>query len=102
MIGCMHGKTCSEKGMPPVYLDLAPIFWYCYVTPFKSQQNELCNVLNLPIGLQLSWQSGFCPRHDVFTPFCEIKCKRSGVSGTNDKVHSDVQNSNRVRLDLTT
>ena len=65
------------------------------LSPFKSRQNELCNVLNTPTVLQLSWQSGFCRRHDVFTSFCEIKCQRSGVSGTNDKVHSDVQNSNR-------
>ena len=56
------------------------------VTPCKSHQNELCTVLNLPIGLQLSWHSGFCPRHDVFTSFCELKCKGSGVSGTNDKI----------------
>ena len=56
------------------------------LTPFKSRQNELCNVLNLPIGLQLSWQSDFYPHHDVFTSFCESKCKGSGVSGTNDKI----------------
>ena len=56
----------------------------------------------MPVGLQLSWQSGFYPRHDVFTSFSEIRYKRSGVSGTNDKFHSDIQNSNRVRLDLTT
>ena len=83
-------NICSEKEMPPVKLELASIFWYCYVTTFKSRQNELCSVLNLPIGLQLSWQSGFCPRHEVFTSFCGIKCKRSGVSGTDKKVHSNV------------
>ena len=58
-------------------------------------------MLNLPVGLQLSWQSGFYPRHDVFTSFSEIRYKRSGLSGTNDKDHSDIQSSNRVRLDLT-
>ena len=78
------------------------MFWYCYVTPFKSRQNEPFNVLNLPVGLQLSWQSGFYPRNDVFTSFSEINCKLSGVSGTNDKVHSDIQNSNRVRIELST
>ena len=78
-------NTCSEKEMPPVQFKLAHIFWYCDVTPFKSRQNELCNVLNTPTVLQLSWQSGFCRRHDVFTSFCEIKCKLSGVLGINDK-----------------
>ena len=59
-------------------------------------------MLNLPVGLQLSWQSGFCPHHDDFTSFSEIRCERSGVLGTNDIVRSDIQNSNRVRLDFTT
>ena len=62
----------------------------------------LCNVQNLPVRLQLSWQSGFCHRQDVFTSFCEIKCKGSGMTGTNEQVHSDIKNSIRVRLDLTT